>query len=140
MALTPVVSHCSRCRTSSLLTTRFGAVATSVVMPLTRAATLSGMSSRPGDRDIAILGAGMTPDDAVLAHSSKAYTKVPMTKTFPVYIMYFTMASDINGKMGTFPDLYSRDGAVLASFAAPRKPWTGQRQSTEKVIKLDNPL
>ena len=42
--------------------------------------------------------------------------------------------------MGTFPDLYSRDGAVLAAFAKPREPWTGQRKTTEKVIKLDNPL
>ena len=89
---------------------------------------------------MAILGAGMKSDAAVEIVNSGKYTRVPMTKTFPVYIMYFTMASDINGKMGTFPDLYSRDGAVLAAFAAPRKPWTGQRQSTEKVIKLDNPL
>lgn len=89
---------------------------------------------------MAILGAGMKSSDAVDIVTSGKYTRVPMTKTFPVYIMYFTMASDIQGKMGTFPDLYSRDGAVLASFAAPRQPWTGQRKSTEKVIKLDNPL
>jgi L,D-transpeptidase YcbB len=89
---------------------------------------------------MAILGAGMKSSDAVDIVGSGKYTRVPMTKTFPVYIMYFTMASDIQGKMGTFPDLYSRDGAVLASFAAARQPWTGQRQTTEKVIKLDNPL
>ena len=89
---------------------------------------------------MAILGAGMKSGDAVDIVNSGKYTRVPMTKTFPVYIMYFTMASDITGKMGTFPDLYSRDGAVLASFAKPREPWTGQRKTTEKVIKLDNPL
>ena len=89
---------------------------------------------------MAILGAGQTSTQGVDIVTSGKYTRVPMTKTFPVYIMYFTMASDIQGKMGTFPDLYSRDGAVLASFAAPRKAWTGQRQSTEKVVKLDNPL
>ncbi len=89
---------------------------------------------------MAILGAGQTSTQGVDIVNSGKYTRVPMTKTFPVYIMYFTMASDINGKMGTFPDLYSRDGAVLASFAAPRQAWTGQRQSTEKVVKLDNPL
>ena len=89
---------------------------------------------------MAILGAGMKSSDAVDIVNSGKYTRVPMTKTFPVYIMYFTMASDIQGKMGTFPDLYSRDGAVLAAFAKPREPWTGQRKSTEKVIKLDNPL
>ena len=89
---------------------------------------------------MAILGAGLSSDQGVGIVTSGKYTRVPMTKTFPVYIMYFTMANDITGKMGTFKDLYSRDGAVLASFAAPRKAWTGQRQSTEKVIKLDNPL
>jgi len=89
---------------------------------------------------MAILGAGKTTDELVEIAGSGQYTLVPMTKTFPVYIMYFTMASDINGKMGTFKDLYSRDAKVLASFAAPRKPWDGIRKTSEKVIKLDNPL
>ncbi|MEQ1497270.1 MAG: L,D-transpeptidase family protein [Novosphingobium sp.] len=89
---------------------------------------------------MAILGAGKSPDELVAISTSGKYTLVPMTKTFPVYIMYFTMASDINGKMGTFKDLYSRDAKVLASFAAPRKLWDGKRQTTERVIKLDNPI
>ncbi|HCF24048.1 MULTISPECIES: L,D-transpeptidase family protein [unclassified Novosphingobium] len=87
-----------------------------------------------------ILGAGKSTDEMVGIVKSGVYTRVPMTKTFPIYIMYFTMATDINGKMGTFADLYQRDAPVLASFAAPRKPWDGKRKSTEKVIKLDNPL
>lgn len=89
---------------------------------------------------IAILGAGMTPDKATEIHNSKVYTKVPLTKTFPVYLTYFTMASDIGGKMGRFADIYGRDTPVLAAFAAPRKPWDGVRQTSEAVIKLDNPL
>ena len=89
---------------------------------------------------MAILGAGVTPDDAVAIVTSGKYTRVAMTRTFPVYLTYFTMASDITGKMGTFNDLYGRDAPVLASFAAPRAPWDGKRKSTEKVIKLDNPL
>ena len=89
---------------------------------------------------MAILGSGKTPDELVAIATSGKYTRVPMTKTFPVYIMYFTMASDINGKLGTFPDLYQRDTAVLAAFAAPRQLWDGKRKSSEKVIKLDNPL
>ncbi len=89
---------------------------------------------------MAILGSGKTTDELVAIATSGKYTRVPMTKTFPVYIMYFTMASDINGKLGTFPDLYKRDTAVLAAFAAPRKLWDGKRKSSEKVIKLDNPL
>lgn len=89
---------------------------------------------------MAILGAGVTPDDAVGIVTSGKYTRVAMTRTFPVYLTYFTMASDITGKMGTFNDLYGRDAPVLASFAAPRAAWDGKRKSTEKVIKLDNPL
>ena len=87
-----------------------------------------------------ILGAGKSTDEMVQIVKSGAYTRVPMTKTFPIYIMYFTMATDINGKMGTFADIYQRDAPVLASFAAPRKAWDGKRKTTEKVIKLDNPL
>ncbi|MCB2058410.1 MAG: L,D-transpeptidase, partial [Novosphingobium sp.] len=60
--------------------------------------------------------------------------------TFPIYIMYFTVATDINGKLATFKDLYGRDASVLASFAAPRKPWDGKRKTSEEVIILDNPL
>lgn len=87
-----------------------------------------------------ILGAAMTPEDAALAHTSKIYTKVPMTKTFPVYITYFTVARDVNGMLRSFTDIYNRDAPVLASFAKPREAHTTQRKSTEEVIKLDNPL
>ncbi len=89
---------------------------------------------------MAILGAGVTPDDAVAIVTSGKYTRVAMTRTFPVYLTYFTMASDITGKMGKFNDLYGRDAPVLASFAAPRAAWDGKRKSSEAVIKLDNPL
>lgn len=89
---------------------------------------------------MAILGAGLTPQQAVDYNLSGKYTKVPMTKTFPVYLTYFTMATGIDGKMGKFADIYGRDVPVLASFAKPREPWNGQRITSEKVIKLDNPI
>lgn len=89
---------------------------------------------------MAILAAGKTPQEVTDIFLSGQYTKVPLTTQFPVYLTYFTMASDINGKMGTFRDIYGRDAPVLASLAAPRKPWDGKRKTTEKVIKLDNPL
>ena len=89
---------------------------------------------------MAILGSGKTTDELVAIVKSGEYTKVPMTKTFPVYIMYFTMATDVGGKMGTFADLYQRDAPVLASFAAPRQAWYAKRKAAQKVIKLDNPL
>jgi L,D-transpeptidase YcbB len=89
---------------------------------------------------MAMLGADLTPELAVEYATSGKYTKVPMTKTFPVYISYFTMGSDIGGNLTTFGDIYERDAPVLASFAAPRQLKTSQRKSDEKVIKLDNPL
>lgn len=89
---------------------------------------------------MAILGAGKSAQEVTDIFLSKQYTKVPMTRQFPVYITYFTMASDIGGKMGTFRDIYGRDAPVTAALAAPRKPWDGKRKSSEQVIKLDNPL
>jgi L,D-transpeptidase YcbB len=89
---------------------------------------------------MAILGADLTTDLAVQYATSGKYTKVPMTKTFPVYITYFTAGPDLAGNLTTFGDIYQRDAPVLASFAAPRQIKTSQRTSDEKVIKLDNPL
>jgi murein L,D-transpeptidase YcbB/YkuD len=89
---------------------------------------------------MAILGANMPQDQLIANATSGKYTKVPMTRTFPVYITYFTMAQDINGKLATFRDIYGRDAPVLASFAQPRQPKTTQRTSNEPVIQLDNPL
>ena len=89
---------------------------------------------------MAILGADMTPEKAVELAESGKYNKVQMTKTFPVYITYFTMGQDITGRLTSFADIYQRDAPVLASFAAARQPKTGQRKSEEAIIKLDNPL
>ncbi len=89
---------------------------------------------------MAILGAELPPETAIEYNLSGKYTKVPMAKPFPVYIAYFTVARDVNGLMRSFPDIYGRDPAVLASFAQPRQLHTSQRKSSETVIKLDNPL
>jgi murein L,D-transpeptidase YcbB/YkuD len=89
---------------------------------------------------MAILGAEMPQEQLVANANSGRYTKVPMTKTFPVYITYFTMAQDIGGRLSTFSDIYGRDKAVLASFAQPRAAKTTQRISDEPVVQLDNPL
>jgi L,D-transpeptidase YcbB len=89
---------------------------------------------------MAMLGADLTPELAAQYALSGKYTKVAMTKTFPVYITYFTMGPDIAGNLASFGDIYARDAPVLASFTAPRQLKTGQRTSAEKVIKLDNPL
>ena len=67
-----------------------------------------------------ILGKGATKDEAVAISTSGKYTKVTLEKQWPAYITYFTMASDINGEMATFKDIYNRDAPVLASLDKPR--------------------
>lgn len=89
---------------------------------------------------MAILGAQMPADEAATISRSGEYTKVEMTRTFPVYITYFTMARDIDGKFRKFGDIYGRDKPVLDSFNAPRQIKTTQRMSDEPIIQLDNPL
>jgi murein L,D-transpeptidase YcbB/YkuD len=89
---------------------------------------------------MAILGAGMSQEDAVATYEAGKYKKVPMTRTFPVYLTYFTYGRDINGTLASFNDLYGRDAPVVESFHTPRALHTTQRKSNEEVIKLDNPL
>jgi murein L,D-transpeptidase YcbB/YkuD len=69
---------------------------------------------------MAILGKGVTKEEAVEISTSGEYTKVPLQKPWSAYITYFTMASDINGEMATFKDIYNRDAPVLASLDKPR--------------------
>ncbi|WP_395330084.1 L,D-transpeptidase family protein [Novosphingobium sp. BL-8H] len=89
---------------------------------------------------MAILGAQKTATEAADISRSGQYTKVEMTRTFPVYISYFTFARAIDGQLTSFNDIYGRDKPVLDSFNAPRQLKTTQRASEEEVIKLDNPL
>ncbi len=88
---------------------------------------------------MAILGEGVTKDEAIAVVNSGEYTKVALKKTFPVYITYFTMAQDIDGKMRSFPDIYGRDAPVLASFEAPRELKTGARTTGEEVVAIEAP-
>jgi murein L,D-transpeptidase YcbB/YkuD len=89
---------------------------------------------------MARLGGGIPTTQTIEIANSGVYTKVPMTRTFPIYLTYFTYATNIAGKLSAFKDIYARDAAVQASFAAPRAPWDGKRKSSEAIIKLDNPL
>lgn len=89
---------------------------------------------------MAILGAQMPAADAAELSRAGEYKKVPMTRTFPVYITYFTFARSIDGTLQAFNDIYGRDAPVLASFKSPRQLKTTQRASDEAVIQLDNPL
>lgn len=38
-----------------------------------------------------------------------------MEKSVPVYIVYFTAAPDADGRVVTYPDIYGRDGALVAA-------------------------
>ena len=89
---------------------------------------------------MAILGSGMSLEEAANISRSGKYTRVLMTRPLPVYLTYFTMAQDIGGKLSTFRDLYGRDAPVLASFERAREVKTTQRKSDEPVVQLDNPL
>ena len=88
---------------------------------------------------MAILGKGATKDEAVAISTSGKYTKVMLQKQWPAYITYFTMASDINGEMATFKDIYGRDTKVLASLDKPR---VRNRTSvpTDEVIVIEDDL
>lgn len=88
---------------------------------------------------MAILGKGATKEEAVAISKSGKYTKVMLEKQWPAYITYFTMASDINGQMATFADIYGRDAKVLASFDKPR---VRERSyvPTDEVIVIEDDL
>jgi murein L,D-transpeptidase YcbB/YkuD len=88
---------------------------------------------------MAILGKGASKDEAVAISSSGKYTKVMLEKQWPAYITYFTMASDINGEMATFKDIYGRDTKVLASLDKPR---VRERSilPTDEVIVIEDDL
>lgn len=87
---------------------------------------------------LAILQAGLTPEEGVANTKSGIYTRVPFTKTMPVYITYFTIASDIGSKLSTFADLYGRDAPVLASFTQPRVQYRA-RATSEEVVAIEAP-
>ncbi len=89
---------------------------------------------------MAILGRGATRDEAVAIATSGEYTKVPITKEMPAYITYFTMATDIEGELRTFNDIYDRDAPVLASFDKPRVQNRSGESDDEVIVIENNPL
>ena len=77
-------------------------------------------------------------DEAVAISKSGKYTRVPVQKSMPVYITYFTMGRDITGKLRQFNDIYGRDAPVLASLDAPRQENRARRTSEEAVEIVDD--
>ena len=88
---------------------------------------------------LAILQGGLTAQEGVDLIKGGEYTKVAFQKQIPVYITYFTMAKNIDGKLSTFADIYGRDAPVLASLDAPRKP-NRSRVTGEQVIVIEDDL
>ena len=88
---------------------------------------------------VAILGQGATKDEAVEISTSGEYTRVPVQRTMPVYITYFTYGTDIDGKLRSFEDIYDRDAPVLAALDAPRVG-NRDRESDEEVIEIVDDL
>ncbi|OBX18798.1 hypothetical protein A9995_09510 [Erythrobacter sp. QSSC1-22B] len=70
--------------------------------------------------------------------ASGEYTAYSIENQWPVYITYFTMARDVDGKLTTFKDIYDRDAAVMASFEKPRMA-NRSRVQGEKIIPLEAP-
>ena len=89
---------------------------------------------------MAILGRGATRDEAVAIATSGEYTKVPITREMPAYITYFTMATDIDGNLQTFEDIYGRDAPVLASLDRPRVQNRSGTSDDEVIVIENNPL
>jgi len=89
---------------------------------------------------MAILGRGATRDEAVEIATSGVYTKVPITREMPAYITYFTMATDIDGNLRTFDDIYDRDAPVLASLDRPRVQNRSGTSDDEVIVIENNPL
>jgi murein L,D-transpeptidase YcbB/YkuD len=87
---------------------------------------------------MAILGKGATKDEAVAIANSGKYTKVALEKQWRAYITYFTMATDINGEMATFKDIYGRDAPVLASLDKPRVRDRGVKPTSEVIVIEDD--
>lgn len=67
------------------------------------------------------------------------YTRYALTNQWPVYLTYFTMASDVDGKMTSFADIYGRDAPVLASFDKPRQA-NRARKTDEAVVEIVDDL
>ena len=58
--------------------------------------------------------------DDTVASGKSVQAKFP--EPLPVYIVYMSSAATVEGKIIDYPDIYKRDGKVIASLSdAPRK-------------------
>ncbi|MBV7258177.1 L,D-transpeptidase family protein [Erythrobacter crassostreae] len=90
---------------------------------------------------VAILGKGASKEEAVEIATSGKYTKVMLEKDkkIPAYITYFTLATNIDGEMEQFKDIYGRDAPVLASLDKPREGNRSNVIDDEVIVIEDDP-
>lgn len=70
---------------------------------------------------------------------SLQYTRVPVKHELPVYITYFTMATNVAGKLQSFGDIYTRDKPVFDALSSARAVRTGKMSRNEDVIVIARP-
>lgn len=70
---------------------------------------------------MSILQAEFDPHEAATLFKRGLNDRIPFTEPVQVFINYFTMASNGDGKLNSFADIYGRDAPVIASFAQPRQ-------------------
>lgn len=70
---------------------------------------------------MSILQADFDPHDAADIFKRGLNDRIPFTTPVQVFINYFTIASNGDGKLNSFADIYGRDAPVIASFAQPRQ-------------------
>ena len=70
---------------------------------------------------MSILQADFDPHAAADLFKRGLNDRIPFTTPVQVHINYFTMASNGDGKLNSFADIYGRDAPVIASFAQPRQ-------------------
>ncbi|NJM49538.1 MAG: L,D-transpeptidase family protein [Sphingomonadales bacterium] len=68
------------------------------------------------------------------------YTRVPVKRELPVYITYFTMASDVDGNMTNFRDIYARDKPVLDALAAARPDRAEKLEKKDSAVSEERKL
>lgn len=64
---------------------------------------------------LSIIAGGPSVQEAEAMLSSGKYTLAPLARPIPVTVGYFTMGLNPEGKLVSFPDIYKRDPAVLAT-------------------------
>ena len=98
------------------------------------AMTMSMLGNMKTKEDIPVIQAEVQEITA-----SGKYTRYALANQWPVYLTYFTMASDVDGKMTAFADIYGRDAPVLASFDKPRQA-NRARKTDEEVVEIVDDL